>query len=54
LEEAGRELFELLWYKGLTQAEAAALLGVSERTDNSRRLAARVRLGDSLDGQLPI
>jgi RNA polymerase sigma-70 factor (ECF subfamily) len=54
LGEADRELFDLLWYQGLTQAEAAALLGVTERTVNSRWLAARVRLGDSLGGQLPI
>jgi DNA-directed RNA polymerase specialized sigma24 family protein len=44
----------MLWYQGLTQAEAAAILGVTERTVNSRWLAARVRLGDSLGGQLPI
>ena len=54
LGEADRELFDLLWYQGLTQAEAAAILGVTERTVNSRWLAARVRLGDSLGGQLPI
>ena len=54
LGEADRELFDLLWYQGLTQAEAAALLGASERTVNSRWLAARVRLGDSLGGQFPI
>jgi RNA polymerase sigma-70 factor (ECF subfamily) len=53
MSEADRELFDLLWYQGLTQAEAAALLGVTERTVNSRWLAARVRLGDSLGGQLP-
>jgi RNA polymerase sigma factor (sigma-70 family) len=49
-----RELFDLLWYQGLTQAEAAAVIGVTERTVNSRWLAARVRLNDSLGGQLPI
>ncbi len=54
LNEADRELFDLLWYQGLTQAEAAEVLGVTERTVNSRWLAARVRLGDSLGGQLPI
>jgi RNA polymerase sigma-70 factor (ECF subfamily) len=54
LGEADRELFDLLWYQGLTQAEAAALLGVTERTVHSRWLAARVRLGDALGGQLPI
>jgi RNA polymerase sigma-70 factor (ECF subfamily) len=36
LGEADRELFDLLWYQGLTQAEAAAILGVTERTVNSR------------------
>jgi RNA polymerase sigma-70 factor (ECF subfamily) len=54
LDEADRELFDLLWYQGLTQAETAAILGVTERTVNKRWLAARVRLGDSLGGQLPI
>ena len=54
LGEADRELFDLLWYQGLTQAEAAAVLGVSERTVTSRWLKARLRLGDSLGGQLPI
>jgi RNA polymerase sigma-70 factor (ECF subfamily) len=54
LGEADRELFDLLWYQGLTQAEAASLLGVTERTVTSRWLAARVRLSDSLGGQLPI
>ena len=54
LGEADRELFDLLWYQGLTQAEAAALLGVTERTVTSRWLAARVRLGDALGGQLPV
>jgi RNA polymerase sigma factor (sigma-70 family) len=54
LGEADRELFDLLWYQGVTQAEAAALLGVTERTINSRWLAARVRLGDSVGGQFPI
>ena len=40
--EADRELFDLLWYQGLTQAEAAAVLGLSERTVHSPWLAARV------------
>jgi RNA polymerase sigma-70 factor (ECF subfamily) len=54
LAEADRELFDLLWYQGLTQAEAAAVLGVTQRTVNSRWLAARVRLSDALGGHLPI
>jgi RNA polymerase sigma-70 factor (ECF subfamily) len=53
LGEADRELFDLLWYQGLTQAEAATILNVTERTVNSRWLAARVRLSDALGGQLP-
>ena len=32
LPEEEREVFDLLWYLGLPQAEAAQLLGVSERT----------------------
>jgi RNA polymerase sigma factor (sigma-70 family) len=54
LSEADRELFDLLWYQGLTQAEAASILGVSARTVNGRWLAARVRLSDALGGQLPV
>ncbi len=54
LSDDDRELFDLLWYQGVSQAEAAALLGVSERTVHSRWLAARVRLNDALGGQLPV
>ncbi len=54
LSDSDRELFDLLWYEGLTQAEAAAMLGISERTVHSRWLAARVRLSDTLGGQLPV
>jgi RNA polymerase sigma factor (sigma-70 family) len=53
LVESDRELFDLLWYQGLTQADAARVLGVTERTVNSRWLMARVHLRDSLGGQLP-
>jgi RNA polymerase sigma factor (sigma-70 family) len=53
LDESDRELFDLLWYQGLTQVEAARVLGVTERTVNSRWLVARVHLSDSLGGQLP-
>jgi RNA polymerase sigma factor (sigma-70 family) len=53
LDDEDREVFELLWYQGLTQAEAADLLGVSRRTMISRWQSARLKLFDALDGQLP-
>ena len=43
-----REAFELLWYHELPQAEAAALLGISERTLQRRWRSARRRLGAAL------
>jgi RNA polymerase sigma-70 factor (ECF subfamily) len=54
MTDGDRELFDLLWYQGLTQVEAAAILGVTDRTVNSRWLAARARLGSALEGQVPI
>ncbi len=48
-----RELFDLLWYQGLTQAEAASVLGLSERAVNKHWVAARLRLGTTLGGRLP-
>jgi RNA polymerase sigma factor (sigma-70 family) len=54
LPEADRELFDLLWYQGLTQAEAARVLDVSERTVNKRWVAARLDLRDALGGRVPV
>ena len=54
LEDEDREIFDLLWYQGLTQVEAARILGLSERQVNRRWMAARLRLADALGGQLPI
>jgi RNA polymerase sigma-70 factor (ECF subfamily) len=48
-----KETFDLLWYQELSQAEAAALLKVSERTVKRRWAAARLKLHQSLRGQLP-
>jgi len=48
-----REPFELLYYQGLTQEEAAAILGVSGRTIKRRWTAARLRLAESLGGRMP-
>jgi RNA polymerase sigma-70 factor (ECF subfamily) len=53
LGDGDRELFDLLWYHGLTQAEVARLEGVSERTVSSRWLLAKVHLHDALGGLLP-
>ena len=53
LPEEERETFDLLWYQGLTQAEAGALLGLSERTVKRRWQSARLLLHDRLKGQLP-
>jgi RNA polymerase sigma-70 factor (ECF subfamily) len=53
LADVDREVFDLLWYQGLTQAEAAAVLGVSERTVSRRWISARLRLNDLLGGHLP-
>jgi RNA polymerase sigma-70 factor (ECF subfamily) len=53
LPEEGRAAFDLLWFQGLTQAEAAVVLGVAEVTVRRRWLAARLRLQDLLrDGGL--
>jgi RNA polymerase sigma-70 factor (ECF subfamily) len=54
LSDHDRELFDLLWYQGLTQHEAALVLGVAERTVNRRWIAARLRLNEALAGQLPV
>jgi RNA polymerase sigma factor (sigma-70 family) len=39
-----REVFGLLWYRGMQQAEAAALLGVSPATVKRRWHSARLKL----------
>src|SRR5262249_2178327 len=53
LPEEERETFDLLYYQGLTQAEAAELLGVTERTVKRRWQAARLALYDALQGEIP-
>lgn len=54
LPEKEREVTELLWYHGLTQNEAAQLLGVSERTVKSRWREARLKLGRLLGVAAPL
>jgi RNA polymerase sigma-70 factor (ECF subfamily) len=53
LPDEEREIFDLLWYQGLSQAEAASLLNVSERTIKRRWQSARLRLHDALHGEMP-
>jgi len=48
-----RETFDLLFYQGLSQAEAATLLDISERTIKRRWQAARLRLAETLGATMP-
>ncbi|HKI31681.1 MAG TPA: sigma-70 family RNA polymerase sigma factor [Gemmataceae bacterium] len=53
LPDDAREVFDLIWYQGLTQMEAAEVIGVSDRTVKSRWRAARLALCRALGGTLP-
>ena len=53
LPEEEREVVDLLFYQGLTQAEAAGLLQVTVRTVQRRWQAALVNLHQVLKGQWP-
>jgi RNA polymerase sigma-70 factor (ECF subfamily) len=44
LPEPQREVFALLWYEGLTQGEAASVLGVTDRTIKNRWRSAKLEL----------
>ena len=48
-----REVFNLLWYQGLNQDEAAEALGVSSRTVLRRWQSARLLLYQALHGEQP-
>jgi len=52
LPEEEREVFDLLFYQGLSQAEAATLLDVSEKTVKRRWRSARLALHASLGQEL--
>ena len=51
LPEEDREVFDLLWYQGLTQEQAASVLSVSLSTVKRRWQAARLRLGRAMSGE---
>jgi RNA polymerase sigma-70 factor (ECF subfamily) len=53
LPEKVREVFQLIFYGGLSQLEAAAVVGVKERTIRSRWLEARLSIHQALEGRLP-
>jgi RNA polymerase sigma factor (sigma-70 family) len=53
LPDEQREVFNLVWYQGLTQVEAAALIGVTERVVKWRWRAARLTLHQALRGESP-
>jgi RNA polymerase sigma factor (sigma-70 family) len=53
LPDEEREVFDLVWYQGLSQAEVGAMLNVSERTVKRRWQGARLQLQDALKGELP-
>ncbi|MBL8797821.1 MAG: sigma-70 family RNA polymerase sigma factor, partial [Planctomycetia bacterium] len=53
LPEEQREVVGLLFYQGLTQAEAASLLGVAVRTVQRRWNAALVQLHEAMQGHWP-
>jgi RNA polymerase sigma-70 factor (ECF subfamily) len=53
LPDEERAVFDLLWYQGLSQAEAAEVLGVTDRTIKRRWQLARIKLHDALQGEVP-
>ena len=53
LPEETREVFNLIWYQGLTQAESARLLGLSERAVRWRWRVARLALHQALGSSPP-
>jgi RNA polymerase sigma factor (TIGR02999 family) len=48
LPEEEREVVDLYWYQGLTQAETARVLGVHEKAVSRRWLSARLKLSEWL------
>jgi RNA polymerase sigma factor (sigma-70 family) len=53
LPDKEREIFDLLWYQGLSQSEAADALEVDLRTIKRRWRSARIMIYEALDGQSP-
>jgi RNA polymerase sigma-70 factor (ECF subfamily) len=53
LPDPEREVFQLLWYEGLDQAEIAHLLGVDVRTVKRRWRSAKLLIHEALGGPPP-
>jgi RNA polymerase sigma factor (sigma-70 family) len=53
LPDEEREVFGLLWYRGMTHAQAAEALGVATKTVQRRWASARLLLQGALDGERP-
>ncbi|MDX1965509.1 MAG: sigma-70 family RNA polymerase sigma factor [Pirellulales bacterium] len=53
LPEEEREVFDLIWYHGLSQQAAGELLKVDERTIRRRWREARLKLHELLGGEMP-
>ncbi|HEX8200346.1 MAG TPA: sigma-70 family RNA polymerase sigma factor [Isosphaeraceae bacterium] len=53
LPEEERAVFDLLWYRGLTHAQAAEALGVATKTVQRRWASARLMIRDALHGEQP-
>src|SRR4051794_18309887 len=51
LPEEEREVFGLLWYRGMSHVQAAEALGVATKTVQRRWASARLLLRDLLDGE---
>jgi RNA polymerase sigma factor (sigma-70 family) len=51
LPEAERQVMDLLWYRGLTHAQAAEALGVATKTVQRRWASARLMIRDALDDE---
>jgi RNA polymerase sigma-70 factor (ECF subfamily) len=53
LPDEEQAVVDLIWYEGMGQEQAAAVLGISLRTLKRRWQAARVRLFEALGGEPP-
>ena len=51
LPDEERTIMDLLWYRGLTHAQAAGVLGVATKTVQRRWASARLMIRDALGGE---